>query len=332
MMYGSVTIEAISRHITSAFHDQSNDARVWTLISIYTAMRKVMRRSFQYLISSHSVQLKLSRYIVTMALSFLKLAVLLPILLGVAAPLNNTTGNDLALGADDAIVILSDGEMHIMKKDEVRAFAEEVKGVNLTDPSVAEWSSLPVGNETTADGSPDSLPTTGSLYVRYTSGDENLIVPGISYQFLGWDIPMSSVVHAKDHDATVALTSGHMIANTITASGSATLALVDRFLSVTATASYAHAVTASVSGAITMTIPAGKYGLIVSEPWTNRVTGYDWSGQPGHPSSQFWYADSHQDATLELCRGTLKWVKGVITTCTSDSYPIKRCVGKRNMY
>lgn len=172
-----------------------------------------------------------------MALSIMKLAVLLPILLGAAAPLYNTTGNDLALGPDDAIVILSDGEMHIMKVGDVRAFAEQVEGVNLTDPHVAEWSSLPVGNETAADGTADTLSTAGSLFARYTSQDEGLIVSGKAYDFLGWDIPMSSVVHAKNNDATVALTSGHSIANTITAGGSATLTLVDKFLSITATVS-----------------------------------------------------------------------------------------------
>lgn len=203
---------------------------------------------------------------------------------------------------------------------------------NLTDPNVAEWSSLPIGNETAADGSADTLSPVGSLFARYTSQDEDLIVPGKTYDFLGWDVPMSSVVHAKNHDATVALTSGHSIANTITAGGSATLTLVDKFLSMTATASYAHAVTASVSGTITMTIPKGKFGLIVSEPWTHRITGYDRSGQPGRSHSQFWYADSHEDATFDLSRGELKWVKGVITTCTSDTYPVKRCLGKGNMY
>ncbi|TGO33980.1 hypothetical protein BHYA_0218g00130 [Botrytis hyacinthi] len=142
--------------------------------------------------------------------------------------------------------------------------------------------------------------------------------------FLNWDVPMSSVVKAGATTATVAVTEGYSISNSIGVSAGASLTLVEDFLSTSYDISYTQTWTSTYAAAYTYTVPAGKYGAVVSNPYTLRKSGYVDSGCIGDPSETDTYqADSYSSQAY----GGLSWVSGTISLCTGDTYPLPACIG-----
>ncbi|PQE32841.1 celp0028 effector like protein [Rutstroemia sp. NJR-2017a WRK4] len=141
--------------------------------------------------------------------------------------------------------------------------------------------------------------------------------------FLNWDVPMSSVVKAGSGGATVAVTAGYQIANAIGVSASAQLTVVKDFLSATYGITYTETWTSTYAAAYTFPIPAGKYGVVVSNPSTTRKSGYVDYGCIGQGSTATYQADSYQSHAY----GGLAWVTGTISLCTSSKYPVPRCLG-----
>jgi hypothetical protein len=213
---------------------------------------------------------------------------------------------------DTALLLLEDGTTQTINK---RDLAANLPGVSLSPPT----HSHPKFMET---GSDDSTP---SKRLSKRAGAQ-FIIPLPDQKFLGWDIPMSTIVHANEADATAAMASGQTIANSITVSTSVT-ATVEKFLAIGTTISYQYTETASLTGTVTMTIPKNKWGAIISNPLTNRKTGYVFSGQPGSGQYEHYQADSFTSETYTYGSNSLSWVKGVVTTCLGDSYPLKRCLG-----
>ncbi|KAJ5202709.1 hypothetical protein N7449_004788 [Penicillium cf. viridicatum] len=214
--------------------------------------------------------------------------------------------------ADTALLLLEDGTTQTINKKDLAA---NLPGVSLSPPT----NSPPKFIET---GSKDFAP---SRRLGKRAGAE-FIIPLPDEKFLGWDIAMSSIVHANEADATAAMASGQMIANSITVGASYT-ATVEGFLAVGATVSYQYTETATLTGTVTMTIPKNRWGAIVSNPLTNRRSGYVFSGQPGSGQYEHFQADSFTQDTYSYGANSLSWVKGVVTTCLGDTYPLKRCVG-----
>ncbi|EAU32136.1 conserved hypothetical protein [Aspergillus terreus NIH2624] len=153
------------------------------------------------------------------------------------------------------------------------------------------------------------------------------IIPLPDEDFLGWDIAMSTIMHANEADATVAIAQGQMIANSIQV-GTTFTGTVESFLSVATTINYQWTETSTLTGTVTMTIPKGKWGAIVSNPLTHRKRGYVFSGQPGSGQYEYWQADSFTQETYSYGQNSLSWVKGVVTTCLGDTYPLPRCNGQ----
>ncbi|TGO16293.1 hypothetical protein BTUL_0030g00730 [Botrytis tulipae] len=142
--------------------------------------------------------------------------------------------------------------------------------------------------------------------------------------FLNWDVPMSSVVKAGSTTSTVAVTQGYSIANAISVSASASFTLIEDFLTTSFGISYTETWTSTYTAAYTYTVPAGKYGAVVSNPYTLRKSGYIDSGCVGNPSETDTYqADSYSSQAY----GGLSWVSGTISLCTGDTYPLPRCLG-----
>lgn len=218
----------------------------------------------------------------------------------------------VALPADKAVILLQDGTTKTVGKEDL---GTNLPGVALSPPT----NSFPSFLET---GGNDSRP---SRHLRKRSGAQ-FIIPLPDEQFLGWDIPMSTIVHANEADATVAMAQGQMIANSISV-GTSFTATVEKFLQVGTTINYQWTETATLTGTVTMTIPKNKWGAIVSNPLTYRKSGYVFSGQPGSGQYEFFQADSFSQDTYSYGQNSLSWVKGVVTTCLGDSYPLKRCVG-----
>ncbi|KAJ5504337.1 hypothetical protein N7463_007211 [Penicillium fimorum] len=137
---------------------------------------------------------------------------------------------------------------------------------------------------------------------------------------------MSTIVHANEADATASMAQGQSIANSISVSTSFT-ATVEKFLQIGTSISYQYTETATLTGTVTMTIPKNKWGAIISNPLTNRKSGYVFSGKPGSGQYEYFQADSFTQDTYRYGQNSLSWVKGVVTTCLGDSYPLKRCLG-----
>lgn len=164
-----------------------------------------------------------------------------------------------------------------------------------------------------------------SRRLRKRSGTE-FIIPLPDQEFLGWDIAMSTITHANEADATVAMAQGQTITNSISVSESFSVT-VEEFLQVGTTINYQWSEAATLTGTVTMTIPKNRWGAIVSNPLTHRKSGYVFSGQPGSAQYEHFQADSFTQNTYSYGQNSLSWVKGVVTTCLGDSYPLKRCVG-----
>lgn len=213
---------------------------------------------------------------------------------------------------DTALLLLHDGTTQTIHK---RDLAANLPGVSLSPPT----NSLPKFIET---GSNDSTP---SQRLSKRSGAQ-FIIPLADEKFLGWDIAMSSIVHANEADATASMAQGQSIANSISV-GTTMTATVEKFLSVATTITYQYTETATLTGTVTMTIPKNKWGAIISNPLTNRKRGYVFNGQPGSGQYEYYQADSYTQDTYSYGPNSLSWVKGVVTTCLGDSYPLKRCLG-----
>lgn len=136
---------------------------------------------------------------------------------------------------------------------------------------------------------------------------------------------MSSVVSAVNSPATVAVTAGYSISNSLTVSTGAELSLIENILSVSYSIDYSQSWSSEYSAQYTFEIPVGKYGAVVSNPTTTRHSGRVWKGCLGEEGTTSTYVgDSYESRAF----GGLSWVDGVISLCTSDSFPLMRCVGE----
>lgn len=157
-------------------------------------------------------------------------------------------------------------------------------------------------------------------------GNAQFIIPLPDQEFLGWDIAMSSIIHANERDAVVAIAAGQSIANSVSVSASFS-ATVDKWLQFGVSTDYSETTTNTLTGTATQTIPKGKYGAFVSNPNTHRRSGYVFSGAPGNAQYEYFKADSFTPKKVSYESAELNWVEGVITTCLGDTYPLKMCNG-----
>ncbi|KAI9931401.1 hypothetical protein ASPWEDRAFT_49779 [Aspergillus wentii DTO 134E9] len=206
---------------------------------------------------------------------------------------------------DDALVLLGDGSTQRIKKQDLSSL--------FTPPR-----EVPHFLETHANNT------------NYKRGsDVELIIELPDEDFLGWDTAMSTVTHANEADVSLAIMSGQNIANSVSVSTGVDVTLVKDFLSFSSSIDYQHSVTSLVSGTATLTIPKNRWGCIVSNPKTHRRSGYVYKGTPGGASTfNHYQADSFEDSSYNYNGGKLSWVKGVVTTCLGDKYPLPRCLGQ----
>ena len=223
------------------------------------------------------------------------------------------------LELDNTFLLLADGNTQALKKEDLPSFLD---GVELSDP--ATTNPRPLHLTSNISSSEQNLPKRDSTL--------DLIIEMSEERFLGKDIAMSTVTFANQEDATIAIMSGQFVANGVTVGTGADLTLVKDFLSVSGHIDYTHTTTSTLSGTVTMTIPANRWGAIVSNPMTQRRHGYVYMGTPGNGGEFVYYkADSLEDQTYQLNGGELSWVKGVVTTCLGDGYPLKRCKGEGSL-
>jgi hypothetical protein len=158
---------------------------------------------------------------------------------------------------------------------------------------------------------------------RLTKRDTTLIMPNPNIRFLGWDVQMSQVV--KGAPTSISVSSGYSISNTISVGTSSQLTLVKDFLSVSMSINYSQSWQSTQTQTFQASVPDGKYGAFVSNPWTTRASGNVWTGTIGGEGSLMAYqADSFESRNFD----TMEWVDGVISLCVSDTFPFKRCLGE----
>ncbi|PSR81290.1 hypothetical protein BD289DRAFT_484489 [Coniella lustricola] len=205
------------------------------------------------------------------------------------------------LGYDDVVVMREDGAV-VMKKWEYQ-IQEDKRDVQKRKAQVARAASS------------SQLATRGC--------EESTEVQVLSdTKFDNWDVAMSPVIKNTGAGASVAVTKGYSISDSIQVSESVS-ASVEDFLTTTMSISVTDTWTTQDSQTFTFSVPAGEYGVVISNPLTRRVSGNVLSGCTDDPTTTAFSSDSYTSQTY----GDLSWVTGVISICNSTTYPIPYCVG-----
>ncbi|KAJ4400452.1 hypothetical protein N0V91_008706 [Didymella pomorum] len=213
----------------------------------------------------------------------------------------------MTVGVDDVILYGKNGRFTMMKRDEFDELKKlRESGVVPPMPSYLDDSLITLPANESAPSKPQ-----GSLKKRATS----LIIPNPHSRFLGWDVQTSQVVKVS---------TGYSITNSISVSQGATFTLVKDFLQASVSVDYSTSWQTTQTQAFSAAVPEGKYGAFVTNAWTNRESGNVWEGTIGGEGSLTYYqADSFESKSY----GDMSWVDGVISLCTGDSFPLKRCLG-----
>lgn len=218
----------------------------------------------------------------------------------------------VTVGVDD-VILYGNGHLSVMKRSEfteleaARKYGTVPPKPGRLDDSLITYA----GNQT--------ISSTKQTRKQETT----IIMPGPKSRFLGWDVQMSQVV--KGAPTSVSVTSGYSISNTISVGTSSQLTLVKDFLSVTMSIDYSQSWQSTQSQTFQVSVPVGKYGAFVSNPWTNRASGKVWTGTIGGDGTLTPYqADSFEPKKFD----NMDWVDGVISLCTGNTFPLKRCVGE----
>lgn len=147
--------------------------------------------------------------------------------------------------------------------------------------------------------------------------------------FTNWDVAMSPVIGAQGGNAMVAVSKGYTIANQVTVSVGTIMGPfppVYPWLQITAGIDTSKTWTSSDTQTFTFTVMPGDYGVVVSNPYTRRITGNYRSGCTDSPTIDPFVSDSYEDQVFGDME--LSWVKGPIYLCNSTTYPVPFCNGE----
>jgi hypothetical protein len=213
------------------------------------------------------------------------------------------------LGVDDVIVMKTDGTSEVMK-------AAEFDALNKASVAPARRDVLPV-----AKGP--------SLHRRCDESTELQVLT--DEEFTDWDIAISPVSSSSAGEVRVTVASGYSIANAIAIGESTTVNLnngVMTLMSQSLSITYTNTWTTTQDQSQIFLLPEGQYGVVVSQPYVRRVTGYVYSGCTDNPDKEEFTSNSYSSASY----GNLEWVKGVVRLCANESYPIPYCNGQGEHY
>ncbi|KKY39432.1 hypothetical protein UCDDA912_g00644 [Diaporthe ampelina] len=142
-------------------------------------------------------------------------------------------------------------------------------------------------------------------------------------QFTNWDVAMSPVIGATGGQATIAVTKGYYVTNSISVGTGADYTVEKNVLKVSMKVDYSHSWTTTDSETFTYYITPGQYGVVVSNPYTRRITGNFVKGCTDSPSYDPFTSDSYENQNYS----GMSWVAGPIRLCNASSYPIPYCTG-----
>ena len=213
------------------------------------------------------------------------------------------------LTADEVIVYNAEGRVEVMNKS--------------TYLALSTLGSRP------ADIVPINVNTTAPAALNKRCKSKTIVYENEPQYFQNWDVPMSSVVSAKNSpSATISVTAGYEISNSLTVSAGIDIGIVEDMLGVSYSVDYSQSWTSTYSAQYTFEIPEGKIAAVVSNPTTTRRTGSVYKGCLGE---QYLASTYSGDSYSSRAFGGLSWVDGVISLCTGDDFPLKRCIGEGNL-
>ncbi|KAF2090367.1 hypothetical protein K490DRAFT_36431 [Saccharata proteae CBS 121410] len=219
---------------------------------------------------------------------------------------------------EDDMILVGNGRHQVIKKRDYEALRTRSVGMNNTIRSTPTWSNATIGVT-------KKIPRELSERGCEESSEVQINDPT---HFSNWDVAMSSVVTAEHAVASVSVTQGFSLSNSLSVSAGVEVSTVEKLVSASLSVSYSVQWTTSDSIAYTFVVAAGKSGLVVSNPETTRYTGTYIYGCTDSPSTADWTSDTYTSATMD----GLEWVEGKIQLCTSDSYPVAYCVGTGDHY
>ncbi|KAI1090062.1 hypothetical protein F5B19DRAFT_464913 [Rostrohypoxylon terebratum] len=211
------------------------------------------------------------------------------------------------LNFDDVVILAEDGSYSIVKEAE---YANIMARNNLQPASavdLATRSPTPLSKNQRRCGNSDEVQVTSDT------------------KFLNWDVAMSPVVSAQGGGASVTLSSGYSLSNSVSVSATEGVS-IESILSFSLSVSYSETWTSSETQAFQYSVPDGQFGVVVSQPLVRRVQGNFLSGCVDAPDKKIPFtSDTYTSQTYS---GSLNWVQGVIRLCNSTTYPIPYCIGE----
>ncbi|CAN8097005.1 unnamed protein product [Discula destructiva] len=210
------------------------------------------------------------------------------------------------LNYDDVLLVGDDGSSKVIKEADYHLLKS--RGVLTPAPAAVHAGSI----KTRSSSNDNEKRCDESSEVQVVTDEK----------FLNWDVPMSSVVSAAGGGVMVAVTSGYSISNALQTTVGME-ATIEEVLGLSMQVSYTETWTTTETTAITYTVPANNYGLIVSQPMVRRIEGYYLSGCVDSPAKEAFTSDTYSSQSY----GNLEWVTGVIRLCNSTSYPVPYCIG-----
>lgn len=244
------------------------------------------------------------------------IATFIPLLAGLSSLAAAAPFAGQILGEDDIVLLGENNRREVIKLKDYELLKRSVP----VAPGPLSWTnaSFPTLDRRTTANHTKPI----SLERRGCEESQEVQLAGKS-NFQNWDVPMSSVLQNSADRSFVAVQDGFSLANSIAVSVG-TKATFEKALSASLGVEFGTTWTTTQQTEYRFFVPAGKNGLIVSNPDTTRYTGTILSGCTDNPTKVDFTADAYTSASY----GALSWVKGTIRLCSSDKYPVPFCVGQ----
>ncbi|KAK2067081.1 hypothetical protein P8C59_000846 [Phyllachora maydis] len=140
---------------------------------------------------------------------------------------------------------------------------------------------------------------------------------------LDWDKEMSRVISAEGGPSTITLQSGFSLSDSQTYTAYAEFAPIKALLNLGLATSSTTTWTTINTQTWSFSVPAGQFGIIVSQPIVRRRTGFLLYG-----CTDDWQRSAFEDNRyFNASAGGFDWPKGTIRLCNSTEYPIPFCRG-----
>lgn len=226
-----------------------------------------------------------------------------------------TAISSITLEHDDVVIYGINGMYKIVKEAEFQ---------NLTSSTLLTYG---VDHNETKVTHLSGIKSSASLEARACPGLNSEFHVDRQFDFLDWDVQISPVAGAQQGSATISVTRGHQISNSITVGGNVGLSVDE--LSVGLKFDWQKTWTTIDTTLFSYTLPAGQYGVVISQPWTHRIVGtiYTSCSTDNWKKTPF-TGNSHSSQTY----GNMNWVTGVFRLCASTKYPIPYCEGSGYHY